>query len=92
MFRLSILSQIFPKIGASIFLPNSLISAPARNVLSGAVITIANIFSSKDSSSIVSKSPILTAALIALTGGFETSISAISSKILCFTTDILSST
>jgi hypothetical protein len=92
LLRLSILSQIFPKIGASTFFPNSFISAPARKVLSGAVITIALIFSFKDRFSIVSNSPILTAALIALTGGLEISISAISSIILYLTTYILSST
>ena len=79
---------MFPKIGASTFFPNSFISAPARKVLSGAAITIALIFSLEESFSTVSKSPILTAALIALTGGFEISISAISSIILSSTTDI----
>ena len=77
--------------GASTFLPNSFMSAPARKVLSGAVITIALIFSFIDRFSIVSNSPILTAALIALTGGLEISISAISSIILCLTTDIFPS-
>ena len=63
-------------------------SAPARKVLSGAVITIALIDFSKASVSIVWSNSILTAALIALTGGLEISINAISSDILCFTTVI----
>ena len=71
LLSFSILLQISDKVGPPKFLPNSLISAPAKKVLSGAHIITAFTSSFFSNSLTAFKRPFLTSKLIAFTGGYE---------------------